>query len=331
MSCSHTSVGQFRAAVQTEAARLGGLCDTWRPVCDAAAAGVPEEVLGDIHVAIGQAELLKKERFTQFSGLIDNCEFKKGEKETTIQDLQGFWDIVCFQIEDIVKKFSALDERQRNGWKEPEKPKPVSIKPKPAPAPAKKAAARPRPGASALRAHILAQRRQLAQQNAAEPSTAAAKSPARKTPVKKSPANKTPVKKSPANKTPVKKSPANPKVSVKSVSPANVSGVAPKKTPVKLIFKSKDKENIPQESFTKAVSPGKLNVFDAGFFKVSTPSKGRSLSASVTPVKTGPGSPRVLSSSLLKAQVKASPLQHKDYSPCMRITRSMKRLHMPQD
>ena len=46
----------------------------------------------------GQAELLKKERFTQFVGIIDNCEFGRGEKETTLTDLQGFWDIIYFQV-----------------------------------------------------------------------------------------------------------------------------------------------------------------------------------------------------------------------------------------
>lgn len=50
----------------------------------------------------GQAELLKKERFTQFSGLIDNCEFKTGEKPITLEDLQGFWDIVYYQVHLIL-------------------------------------------------------------------------------------------------------------------------------------------------------------------------------------------------------------------------------------
>ena len=42
-------------------------------------------------------------------------------------------------------------------------------------------------------------------------------------------------------------------------------------------------------------------------------------------------SPRVLSSALLKEQVRLTPLRHKDYSPCMRITRSMKRLQLPRE
>ena len=38
------------------------------------------------------------QRFKQFSGLVDNCEFSTGEKETTCTDLQGFWDMVYFQV-----------------------------------------------------------------------------------------------------------------------------------------------------------------------------------------------------------------------------------------
>lgn len=39
-----------------------------------------------------------KERFGQFSGLVDDCDFGRGEKITTCTDLQGFWDMVYFQV-----------------------------------------------------------------------------------------------------------------------------------------------------------------------------------------------------------------------------------------
>ena len=51
-----------------------------------------------MRTAIGKAQLLIAQRFKQFSGLIDNCEFNTGEKETTCQDLDGFWDMVFFQV-----------------------------------------------------------------------------------------------------------------------------------------------------------------------------------------------------------------------------------------
>ena len=51
-----------------------------------------------MRTAVGQARLLMKERFKQFSGLVDDCEFGRGEKITTCTDLQGFWDMVYFQV-----------------------------------------------------------------------------------------------------------------------------------------------------------------------------------------------------------------------------------------
>ena len=51
---------------------------------------------------IGQGRLVMAERFNQFSGLVDNCEFKQGEKETTCMDLKGFWEMIYFQVYDCL-------------------------------------------------------------------------------------------------------------------------------------------------------------------------------------------------------------------------------------
>lgn len=53
---------------------------------------------GQIRTTVGQAKLLMDQRFKQFSGLIDNCEFKLGEKETTCMDLKGFWEMIYYQV-----------------------------------------------------------------------------------------------------------------------------------------------------------------------------------------------------------------------------------------
>ena len=53
---------------------------------------------GKIRCVVGQARLVMAERFVQFSGLVDNCEFKQGEKETTCTDLRGFWEMIYFQV-----------------------------------------------------------------------------------------------------------------------------------------------------------------------------------------------------------------------------------------
>lgn len=77
-----------------------------------------------MRTAVGQARLLMKERFGQFSGLVDDCEFGRGEKITTCTDLQGFWDMVYFQVEDVDRKFNALKEAEGRGWTEEKKPAP---------------------------------------------------------------------------------------------------------------------------------------------------------------------------------------------------------------
>lgn len=33
------------------------------------------------------------------------------------EDLQGFWDMVYFQVENIYKKFSSFAEMESNSWK----------------------------------------------------------------------------------------------------------------------------------------------------------------------------------------------------------------------
>lgn len=69
-----------------------------------------------IRTTIGQAKLLMKERFSQFAGLIHVCDNNLGEKKTTCEDLQGFWEMVYFQVEDVKNKFEQLVKLQRNDW-----------------------------------------------------------------------------------------------------------------------------------------------------------------------------------------------------------------------
>lgn len=111
-------VGFFRNLIETEKHGLAGQCSLWRELL-LKCTDIPASVEGEILLAIGQAELLMKERFTQFSGLIDDCEFKTGERETTCQDLQGFWDMVYFQVEDVQRKFRKLMQLKNTNWIEP--------------------------------------------------------------------------------------------------------------------------------------------------------------------------------------------------------------------
>lgn len=113
-------VSYFRAVMASETERLSGLSEFWELRFDDSS--IPEEMRDQMRTAVGQARLLMKERFGQFNGLVDDCDFGRGEKITTCTDLQGFWDMVYFQVEDVDKKFNALKEAETRGWQEEVKP-----------------------------------------------------------------------------------------------------------------------------------------------------------------------------------------------------------------
>ncbi|XP_048448905.1 disks large-associated protein 5, partial [Rhincodon typus] len=111
------NVAHFRGIVQSETESLTGLCQQWEGWANSAE--IPDHVKDLIRTTVGQARLLMAERFKQFNGLVDDCEFKTSEKEVTYTDLEGFWDMVYFQVEDVNKKFEHLRKLQENSWEEP--------------------------------------------------------------------------------------------------------------------------------------------------------------------------------------------------------------------
>ncbi|KAG7325213.1 hypothetical protein KOW79_011529 [Hemibagrus wyckioides] len=113
-------VPYFRSVMASETERLTGLSEFWELRFDDSS--IPEEMRDRMRTAVGQARLLMKERFGQFSGLVDDCDFGRGEKITTCTDLQGFWDMVYFQVEDVDKKFNTLKMAEARGWQEEIKP-----------------------------------------------------------------------------------------------------------------------------------------------------------------------------------------------------------------
>uniref|UniRef100_A0A8D0GJC0 DLG associated protein 5 n=1 Tax=Sphenodon punctatus TaxID=8508 RepID=A0A8D0GJC0_SPHPU len=103
----------FRNVLRVETERLTSYCLQWNGTSEL---DIAEESKDLIRKTVGQTRLLIAERFKHFEGLVDNCEFKRGEKETTCTDLDGFWDMVKFQVDDVSKKFADLGKLQANGW-----------------------------------------------------------------------------------------------------------------------------------------------------------------------------------------------------------------------
>ncbi|NXM02340.1 DLGP5 protein, partial [Tyrannus savana] len=123
-------VPYFRNILRTETERLLSQCLQWDGNLEL---DIPEDAKEMILTTIGQTRLLMEERFKQFEKLVDNCEFKQGEKETRCTDLDGFWDMINFQIEDVNKKFDNLKKLQDNEWQPLDVPSQAVVKKKAVP------------------------------------------------------------------------------------------------------------------------------------------------------------------------------------------------------
>ncbi|XP_012519193.1 PREDICTED: disks large-associated protein 5 [Propithecus coquereli] len=106
-------VPYFRNILQSETAKLTSHCLEWDKKLEL---DIPDDAKDLIRTAVGQTRLLMKERFKQFEELVNDCEYKRGEKETTCTDLDGFWDMISFQIENVNQKFKNLTELEESGW-----------------------------------------------------------------------------------------------------------------------------------------------------------------------------------------------------------------------
>nr|CAH7718061.1 unnamed protein product [Callosobruchus chinensis] len=84
---------------------------------------LPEEIVGKVRSATGKARLLVSQKMQQFRGLCtNNINQIVGEAfPTTNEDLQGFWDMVMLQVDQIDALFAEIYALRANNWKEPEK------------------------------------------------------------------------------------------------------------------------------------------------------------------------------------------------------------------
>lgn len=111
------TVSSLRKTLEEETRRLTVLCTRWSDILDNDGNGIIDDsTKGDVRSVVGQAKLVISERFHQFSGLVDNCEFDRGEKKTTLMDLRGFWEMIYYQVEDVDQKFEALEKQKQSNW-----------------------------------------------------------------------------------------------------------------------------------------------------------------------------------------------------------------------
>ncbi|KAF4524845.1 hypothetical protein B566_EDAN014696 [Ephemera danica] len=106
----------FRAILAKTIERLEAQCVHWEQEQEKAGDAVTEVANEQLLLATGMARLIIREKFAQFRGLIENCEADAEETKTTCTDLQGFWDMIYIQVEDIEKKFAELEKLKQNNW-----------------------------------------------------------------------------------------------------------------------------------------------------------------------------------------------------------------------
>lgn len=118
----------FRQILENEINTLEQYCVLWEAEN---IKEVPEEIEEKILLAVGMARLLIREKFNQFRGLIQNCDEPEDIKtKTLLSDLQGFWDMIKIQADNIGAMFSMLEKLKANNWEEqkPEVKSKVALK-----------------------------------------------------------------------------------------------------------------------------------------------------------------------------------------------------------
>ena len=99
-----------------------------REIEDDSTSGKPvlsEEALGHLRAAAGKARLLVTQKMVQFEGLCHKCISQHPDEPfpTTPEDLQGFWDMLLLQVDQVHNTFQHLDKLRAAGWCEDKIPK----------------------------------------------------------------------------------------------------------------------------------------------------------------------------------------------------------------
>lgn len=125
---------------------------------------VSEEILGLLRSASGKARLLATQKMQQFEGLCYNNINERLDEPfpTTVEDLQGFWDMVCLQVKNVDALYEHIAQLKANNWQEvsPPQPRVAAAAPGAAAAPLAARARRAAPPASNERARRAAEKRE---------------------------------------------------------------------------------------------------------------------------------------------------------------------------
>jgi len=118
----------FKKLLSTKKERLENFCQVWERKLEDE---LPKEAAGQIRCVVGMGRILtgRKGRLQQFSDLIGDCQYHRGDNVTTLEDLQGYWDLVTPEIEKLDSQFKELAFQECQKWvkPEPKKRKPTKV------------------------------------------------------------------------------------------------------------------------------------------------------------------------------------------------------------
>ncbi|XP_075221319.1 uncharacterized protein LOC142324280 isoform X2 [Lycorma delicatula] len=103
----------YYARLDKETKNLIEQCEMWSKI--SLSRVLPKEIEDEVDSAVGQTRLLVQDKFQQFRSLIQRFEFKV-EPPVTINDLDGFWDVIYIQVEKLHSQFSKLQMLKENNW-----------------------------------------------------------------------------------------------------------------------------------------------------------------------------------------------------------------------
>ncbi|XP_052746551.1 uncharacterized protein LOC112053286 isoform X2 [Bicyclus anynana] len=152
------SLHHLKNQLNSEIQNMTEKCATWDKIAEQTT--LPDEIQEEVLAAVGHARLLMAQKMQQFASLVRCCELPEpGQALVTTGDLQGFWDMVLLQIENIEIRFKKLEQARARGWVA-EQPEPTAQRQRrPAPPPKQPARAARPPPTSSMKDIIAAARR----------------------------------------------------------------------------------------------------------------------------------------------------------------------------
>ncbi|EDW01474.1 uncharacterized protein LOC6559592 [Drosophila grimshawi] len=110
----------FLKILKDEQVRLFALAAVADKYIDALSSNpdITEDTFGLLRSASGKARLLASQKIKQFEGLCHNNLNRSPEDAfpTTVDDLQGFWDMVYLQVTHVDSIFADIEQLKSNGW-----------------------------------------------------------------------------------------------------------------------------------------------------------------------------------------------------------------------